>query len=220
MNGVTALHQPKTFARYLLLIGCVTALLTSRALATPSEEIVRAVAANGVTDVSQAHARQVVNAFRAVTFRVQPRDLPDYVAAAIKLRPDLAANFVAVAVKATGKRAGAKPELVCTMIERIVAAAVAAKSSAAVSIASAAAVAAPRLRQCVIDAAVLAAPADRDQIVEAASTRTTPLAFLTYSASDETGFAPWSGTLHSSNIFDIGNSGGVINSPEQPPPAH
>jgi hypothetical protein len=213
---VNAFPKSRAVVRNLLLVGCGCGLFAGRALGTPSEEIARALEANSVSDVSQAHPRQVVRAFAAVTFRVQPRDLPDYVIAAINLRPDLAPNIVAVAVKATVKRSGMKPESLCLMIERIVRAAIAADPSAAVSIARAAASASPNLRRCVISAAVAAAPQAKDRIVEA-TTQTVPLAFLTLSVSDEVGVSSWTGTLNSSNIFDVGNSKGVINSPEQPP---
>ena len=208
--------QARTAVKNLLLVGCGCALFAARALGTPSEEITRAIVANGVSDVWHAHPRQVVRAFAALTFRVQPRELPEYVIAGINLRPDLAPNIVAVAVKATVKQSGMKPESLCMMIERIVHAGIAADPSSAVSIARAAASASPNLRRCVISAAVAAAPQARDQIVEAA-TQTVPLAFLTLSVSDQVGFSSWTGTLNSSNIFDVGNSGGVINSPEQPP---
>jgi hypothetical protein len=214
---VNAFLKAKTFVRNFLLVTCGCALLAIPAFGTPTEEITRAIQANDVNNVSHAHARQVVKAFRAVTFRVQPRDLPDYVIAAINLRPDLAPNFVAVAVKATVKRSNTKPELLCALTERIVGAAIAANPQAAVSIAQAASAASPNLRRCVISAAVAAAPEARDQIVEAASAITLPLAFLTFSAADSDGFTSWSGALNSANIFDVGNSGGVINSPEQPP---
>jgi hypothetical protein len=212
---VNAFPKARTVVKNLLLVGCGCALLATRALGTPSEEITRAIQANGVSDVSQARPRQVVKAFTALTFRVQPRDLPDYVVAAINLRPDLAPNIVAVAVKATVKRSGMKPESLCLMIERIVRAAIAADPSAAVSIARAAASASPNLRRYVISAAVAAAPQAKDQIVEAA-TQTVPLAFLPLSVSEEVGFSSWTGTLNSSKV-DVGNSGGVVNSPEQPP---
>jgi hypothetical protein len=213
---VKAFPKARTVARNLLLVGFGCALLAARALGTPSEEITRAIEANGVTDVSQAHPRQIVRAFTALTFRVQARELPDYVIATINLRPDLAPNIVAVAVKATVKRSGMKPESLCLMIERIVRAAIAADASAAVSIARAAASASPNLRHCVISAAVAAAPQAKAQIVEAA-TQTVPLAFLTLSISDEGGFSSSPGALNAANKVDVGTSGGVVNSPEQPP---
>src|SRR5689334_16334478 len=94
--------------------------------ATPADEITRAVTVNGVSDVARARPRRFVKAFAAVTLRVPPRDLPDYVVAAINLRPDLAANVVAVAVKASVKNWETKPQLLCLMIERIVQAGIAA----------------------------------------------------------------------------------------------
>ncbi|MFN2623425.1 MAG: hypothetical protein ABR611_11320 [Chthoniobacterales bacterium] len=185
--------------------------------ATPAEEITRAVEANGVSDVSQAQPRQFVKAFAAVTFRVQPRDLPNYVVGAINLRPDLAPSVVAVAVKAARKNRETQPQLLCAMIERIVQAAIAANPDAAVAIAKAGASAAPTSRVCVISAAIAAAPQAKDQILEAASAKTIPLAFLTFSASDASGFSSWgSGNLNPANISQIGGNG-VVNSPEQPP---
>jgi hypothetical protein len=190
--------------------------LAAQAFATPAEEISRAVEANGVSDVSQARARQFVRAFTAVTFRVPPRELPDYVAGAIDLRPDLAPNVVAVAVKAAVKNWETKPQLLCALIERIVRAAIAANPDAAVAIAKAGASAAPTLRRCVISAAVDAAPEAKDQIVEGATAKTIPLAFLTFSAADASGFSSWGANLNPANISQVGGNG-VVNSPEQPP---
>jgi len=210
---VNSFHQPKAFVRNLLLCAC--AWLAVPAFATPADEIVRAVEANGVSDVSQARPRQFVKAFTAVTFRVPPRDLPEYVAGAINLRPELAANVVAVAAKAAVKNSETKPQLLCALIERIVRAAIAANPDAAVGIAKAAASAAPTLRRCIISAAIDAAPEAKDQIVEGASAKTIPLAFLTFSAADASGFSSWGANLNPANISQVGN--GVVNSPEQPP---
>ena len=96
--GVNSFHRPNTFLRNLVLCGCT--VLAVPVFASPADEIIRAVKANGVSDVSHARPQQFVKAFAAVTVRVQPRDLPAYVAGAINLRPDLTANVVAVAVKA------------------------------------------------------------------------------------------------------------------------
>lgn len=195
---------------------CGSILLSTSAFATPAEEIIRAVAANGISDVSQARPRQFVKAFNAIALRSPPRDLPDYVTAAINLRPDVAPNVVAIAIKAAVKKWEAKPAALCGMIDRIVKAAIAANRDAAVSIAKAAASTAPESRHCVVEAAVAAAPEAKDAIVEAAGARTLPFAFLTFSATDTSGFSFSAATLNPANISDLGANGNV-NSPEQPP---
>ena len=211
---MNSFHQPKAFLRNLVLCGC--AWLAVPAFATPADEISRAVEANSVSNVSQATRRQFVKAFTAVTLRVQPRDLPDYVVGAINLRPELAPNVVAVAVKTAVKTWETKPQSLCAMIERIVQAAIAANPDAAVAIAKAGASASPTLRRCVISAAIAAAPQAKDQILEAAMAKIIPLAFLTFSASDADGFSSWSSNLNPANISQVGRNG-VVNSPEQPP---
>jgi hypothetical protein len=175
---------------------------------------------NGVSDISQARPRQFVKAFNAVALRIPPRDLPDYVDAAINLRPDLAPNVVAVAIKAAVRNWEAKPEMLCGMIERIVKVAIAAASpDSATSIANAGVSASPDLRRCIMEAAIAAAPDSKDAIVEAASARTQPFAFLTFSATDLSGFSFTAATLSPANVSDLGGDGSV-NSPEQPPSSH
>jgi hypothetical protein len=201
--------------RNLALAVCGWILLGPSAFAAPVDEITRAVNANGVVEVSKARPRQFIKAFTSVALRVQPRDLPDYVIAAINLRPDLAPNVVAVAVKATTKNFEGKPVALCVMIERIVRAAIAANPDAAVSIAGAGGAAAPALRRCVVSAAIAADPEAKDQILEAATTHTPPFAFLTFSASDTAGFSFSTATLNPANISDLGADN--VTSPEQPP---
>jgi hypothetical protein len=199
----------------ILLVASSSVLLSTSALALPADEITRAVAVNGVSDISQARPRQFVKAFSAVALRVQPRDLPDYVVAAVNLRPNLAPNVVAVAVKAAVKNWEAKPEALCAIIERIVRAAIAVNPDAAVSIAKAAVSASPELRRCVVAAAISARPEEKEAIVQAASGKTMPFAFLTFSATDISGFTFTAATLNPANISDLGGDGNV-NSPEQP----
>ena len=202
--------------RSLLIALCGSILVTTSALATPAEEITRAVAANGVSDVSQARPHQFVKAFNAIALRTPPRDLPVYVTAAIDLRPDLAQNVVAVAIKAAVKNWEAKPAALCGMIDRIVKAGIIANRDAVVSIVKAAASAAPESRRCVVEAALAAAPEAKEAIVEAADAKTLPFAFLTFSATDTSGFSFSAATLNPANISDLGANGNV-NSPEQPP---
>jgi hypothetical protein len=212
--AVNFLHQPKVWLRNLILCACACFALP--AFATPADEITRAVAANGVSDVSNARPRQFVKAFAAVASRVPPRELPDYVVGAINLRPDLAPNIVAVAIKAAAKNWETKPQILCVMIERIVRSAIAANPDAAVAIAKAGASAAPTSRRCVINAALAAAPQAKDQILEAATAKTIPLAFLTFSAADSSSYSSWGGSLNPANITEVGGNG-AVNSPEQPP---
>jgi phage-related tail protein len=204
---VNTFHRPKAFFRNLVFCGC--ALLAVPVFATPADEITRAVKANGGSNVSQASPQQFVKAFTALAARVQPRDLPGYVSAAVNLRPDLAPNVVAVAIKAAAKSLETKPQLLCAVIQKIVAAAIAADPSAAAAIAEAAAAAAPAFRSYIISAAIAAAPQAKDQILEAAMTKTVPLAFLTFLSSD------FGTNLNPANISEVGGNG-AVNSPEQP----
>lgn len=216
---MNAFRRPLTlnrFARNLLLAACGCALFTASALANPAEEITRAVAVNGVTDISQASPRQFVKAFTAVALLAQPRDLPNYVVAAIDLRPDLAPRIVGVAIRATIKNSQGKAGLLCLMVERIVRAAIAARPDAAVSIAKAGSSAAPELRRCVIDAAVSAMPDKKTEIVQAATAKAVPYAFLTFSASEPNAFSFSAATLNPANISSPDDNGAVT-SPEQPP---
>jgi hypothetical protein len=218
---IVRLRFPRLFPqrcafRNALLILCGLALLSASALATPTEEITRAVAVNGVSDVSLAQPKQFLKAFTAVAFRAQPRELPDYVIAAVNLRPDLSPRIVAVAIRAAVKNWEAKPEALCAMIDRIIRAAVAADPESVVSIVRAGASVSPELRHCIIAGAIAAAPREKDAILHAATAKPIPFAFLTFSATDNGGFSFTPATLSPANISDLGNNGSVT-SPEQPP---
>jgi hypothetical protein len=102
------------------------------------------------------------------------------------------------------------------MIERIVRAAIAANPEDAVPIAKAAVSASPELRRCVVAAAISAKPEEKEAIVQAANGKTLPFAFLTFSATDISGFTFTAATLNPANISDLAGDGNV-NSPEQPP---
>jgi hypothetical protein len=207
------------FAVALLLLLWASVSLTASAFATPAEEITGAVAVNGASDVSQSPSRQFVKAFNAVALRISARALPEYVAAAIKLRPGLAPNIVAVAIKAAVKNSESKPETLCGLIQQIVKVAIAASPDAAASITRAGVSASPDSRRWILEAAVSAAPDNKDAIVEAANVRTQPFAFLTFSATDLSGFSFTPATLNPANISDLGGATSV-NSPEQPPSSH
>lgn len=212
-------RQPTSFNRHvknLLVAVCGCALFSVPALANPAEEITRAVAVSSAGDVSQATPRQFVKAFTAVALGAQPRDLPDYVVAAIELRPDLAPRTVGVAIKAAVKHSEGKAGSLCLMVERIVRAAIAACPDAAISIAKAGSAAAPELRRCVIEAAVSATPDKESEIVHAATAKALPFAFLTFSASDISAFSFSAASLSPANISSPDDNGAVT-SPEQPP---
>lgn len=204
-----------TTVRVPLLVLCALVFLTASAFATPATEISSAVAVNGVADVSAARPRQFLKAFTSVTMRAEPRQLPDYVIAAINLRSDLAPNIVAVAIKAAVKNWAGKPRALCALIERITRAAIAANPDAALAIVKAAASASPELRYCIVSAAISTGAADKEAIVRAATARALPFAFLTFSGSDQNGFSFTSPTLNPANISDLSDDS--VNSPEQPP---
>ena len=162
-----------------------------------------------------ARPKAFLKAFTAVTLRAQPRELPSYVIAAVNLRPDLAPNVVAVAVKAAGKKLEAKPAALCVVIDRIIRAAIVANPEATVAIVKAAASTSPELRRCIVSAAISTVPTAKDAIVRAATARALPLAFLTFSATGNSGFSFTAATLNPANISDLGDN--AVNSPEQPP---
>jgi hypothetical protein len=204
----------RSFHRVAALVLCAS-LVTASALATPAEEISGAVAVHGVTDVSAAQPKQFLKAFTAVAFRAQPRELPDYVSAAVNLRSELAPNIAAVAIKAVVKHSETKPAARCTLVDRIIRAAVSANPDAVIAIVKAAAAASPELRQCVISAAISTVPGARNAIVQAANVGAVPFAFLNFSATGHGGFSFTAPTLNPANISDLGDSN--VNSPEQPP---
>lgn len=156
-----------------------------------------------------------MQAFTAVALRAQPRELPNYVIAAINLRSDLAPNIVAVAIKAVVKNSEIKPGARCLLVDRIIRAAITANPDAVIAIVKAAASASPELRQCVISAAISTVPGARNAIVRAANARAVPFAFLTFSTTGYGGFSFTAPTLNPANISDSGDSN--VNSPEQPP---
>lgn len=200
----------------VIFVPLVAIVFNAAVIAAPSDEISAAVFAGGSADTAQASRAVFLRGFNSVALRVKPRDLPEYVIAAINLRPDLAPQIVAVTVKAVVKGSQTKPQVLCGLIERIVSAAIAADSQTAASIAKAAAAASPTLRHCILSAAIGAAPQAKDQIIAAIAAKTVPLAFLTSSVSADGEFSSTSSPLNSANIFDAGNSGVVV-SPEQPP---
>jgi hypothetical protein len=197
------------------LVLCASAFLPASGVATPAEEISRAVTVNGVADVAAAHPKQFLQAFNAVALRTQPRELPNYVVAAIQLRTELAPNIAAVAINATVKNSKAKSGSRCALVDRIISAALTVNPGAVSAVVKAAAAAAPELRQCTVNAAISKVPSEKEAILQAANAKAVPFAFLTFSASTQSGFSFTAPTLNPANISDLGDSN--VNSPEQPP---
>jgi len=194
-----------TLALFVLL------LAVNSLRAAPRDEIKAAVTLDGSTDVSQVSRAIFLRGFSAVAVQVKPRDLPSYVVGAIEVRPDLTRSIVARALKIASKQ---HPGLTCSVVSRIVAAAIAANPSAAVAITKAAILAKPAMASCTIAAAAAAAPEQRDQIAALESSYSLGLiSAITRTAED----AIWhgSGTINPANLSDMGSDSGVV-SPEQP----
>jgi hypothetical protein len=199
-----------------LLIACLSALLIAPSFASPGDEIARAVAVNGASNVSQARPNQFLRAFGAIALRTQTRELPAYVIAAVGLRPDLAPKIVVVALRTAARQLGSKHAALSLITDRIVRAAIAANSDAAVSIARAAIEAFPALRQCVVAAAISAAPSKEAEIQAPSESPSASLGLITLAGSDDAGFSIGSDAFNPANVSDLSGSTGV-NSPEQPP---
>ena len=208
MNNVT---------RLLTILGALVVAISpsSPLLATPTDEITRAVAVRGLSDPTHAPPKEFITAFTAVVFRAEPAKLPSYVAAAVKLRPDLAPKIVALAVKASyanwhandampvsssDDRKKSRAEL-CELVTDIVKAAVVVTPDTVAEIAAAAAGASRDMRECIIAAAVSAVPDAESKIIQAVNAATVmPPSY---------GFEY--GPLNPSDIA------GVVVSPEKPP---
>lgn len=185
-------------AAFIVFFGSPAAVL-----ATPSDEISRAVSANGVSDVNQATAKQFSRAFSAVLVRVKAEEVPSYVSSAIILRPDLAPQITVAALKA---RAGQQyyqieRQISCEGVNEIIRAEIAAAPDARDAIVCAALNAVPLLRECILAAtgvkeselAIFHPPC-----IRAGDISTTVL-----------------GTINPRDISSAGS--GNVSSPEQPP---
>jgi hypothetical protein len=165
---------------------------TATLRASPIDEIMRAVSAGGTRNVQQAEPRVYLNAFSSVLARKKEKDVPAYVSAAVKLRPDLADRVVVAALHAhrySDKEMAGK-EVACDWVEPIIREAIAA---------------APRAKDAIVRAAIESDPWARDCILAAAGiTRETETAFL---------YPPGIGTINPSNI---GGNLGNVQSLEQP----
>ncbi|MFL6582882.1 MAG: hypothetical protein ACJ8KU_00030 [Chthoniobacterales bacterium] len=72
--------------------------LSTRVVASPVDEICRAVVVAGETDAASASTPQFLRAFRAVISGASRGSAAQYVAAAVHLRPNLAAEITSIAL--------------------------------------------------------------------------------------------------------------------------
>lgn len=132
----------------------VSLLSANAGSAAPSDEIKRAISASGAANIESATPTQFVKAFSSVAIRVKEQTLPDYVTAGISLRPDLAPQITAAALRAYRSKQDSKEDLdACHWADPIVRAAIAAAPSAKGAIVRAAVEAEPYARACIFAAA-------------------------------------------------------------------
>ena len=139
-----------SFASTLLAAVTLFCLNTANLTAAPADEISRAVSASGASNLAAATPAQFVKAFSATLTRVKDDRLPQYVTAAIGLRPDLAPQITAAAFRA--HRYDSKDSS-CNWVDPIVRAAIAAAPDAKAEIVRAALEADPAARECIFAAA-------------------------------------------------------------------
>ena len=191
-------------------------LITS-AIASPSDDLTRAVSRGGSASVEEASASQFLRAFTAVLVRARPKEVVWYVNAAVKLRPDLADRIVVAALNVIISGADLSDrqnkQKIAAEITDIIQAAIAADPDAAVAIVKAAVTAAPFARDWIVAAAIAAAPDQR-------------IAFLQAAHEGESNAFFWSSRVGAGNISSTTfasinpanlSGNGNVNSPEQPP---
>ena len=192
------------------LVALLSILFNISLSAAQSDDLSAAVSAGDAADVAHVSQRIFLRGFTAVALRVKPRDLPGYVEAAVTMRPELAGKIVGRAVKMATRK---DPKSSCTLVARIVRAAIAANPDAAIVIAKAAIAAKPAAVHCIIDAASTAAPEQRSEI---AALETNFSLGLLSAITANPDFETWpaSGTLNPANISDFREN--PVVSPEQP----
>ena len=207
----------KNVTQSLAILGALVVALSPGAplVASPADEITRAVAVRGLSDPARAPAKDFMSAFTAVVLQAEPGEVSKYVAAAVKLRPDLAPRIVAAAVRVGGNSHSDRAMSVslpnnrkeksdenCALLTDIIKAAVAVNPEAVAEIAGAAAGANRDMRQCIIEAAVSAVPSAEAEIIQAvnAATILSPLQSISVH-----------GPLYPSDFV------AVVVSPEKPP---
>jgi len=196
----------------LFLIALGLGALSTSLIAAPRDEITQAVIAGGAGDTADASHAVFMRAFTAVAVGIKSRDLPNYAAAAIQLRPDLAARIVVDSIRIMSRT---DQRVTCAAVARLVSVTIAANPDSALRIAAAAIKARPDLRSCIIAAASETAPEQRSQFAKLETYFSLALLSIVINDSD---VEPWhgSGTLNPANVLDLRVTNAVI-SPEQPP---
>jgi hypothetical protein len=143
---------PIALAAFLAL--ALLFLTTATSPAAPADEIRRAVLASGAATVETASPAQFTKAFSAVLTKVKEANRPQYLSAAIALRPDLAPQITAAAVRAHGSSSGGSGGAGdCSWVGPLIQAAIAAAPGAKDAIIAAASGAAPGAGPCILAAA-------------------------------------------------------------------
>jgi hypothetical protein len=196
----------------VLLVLLAFVLPTASSFATPADDIKAAIVAGGAPDISHAPRDIFLRGFTVVALRVKPRDLPDYVAAAIQMRPDFTRKIMFAALKIMARQ---DRRLNCATVARMISVAVAVNPDYAVAIAKAAIQARPELASCVIAAASATVPEQQGQIAKLETNFSLTLVSLVISAPE---MEPWHGigTLNPANVLDFRPENPIV-SPEQPP---
>ena len=171
-------------------------------IAAPTDDLTQAVAVAGVASVRQASPDDFLRAFTAILVRAKSRDVPAYVGAAVKLRPDLAGKIVFAALNTRRSKVDSN-KLSWAEIERVIKTAVAANPGAAAEIVMFAIRAQPSARDSIVATAIAAAaPEQRIAILRAAgAAESAPLSHPTTI-----------GTINPINPIEDP----PVNSPEQP----
>jgi hypothetical protein len=193
---MNAPHLHRHIVRIAIMAIICSFGLVAGVLAAPSDEITRAVSKSGGADVKHATPDQFNKAFAAVLLHVKRDDVPAYVSAAAKLRPDLADRIVVMAIRVarpSGRDADFKKPP-CHWVEPIIRAAIEA---------------APDEKDAIVRAALASDPWAREYILAAAGMPENQRALLRPSVNTILG------TINPENIGAGGQ--GLPASAEQPP---
>lgn len=188
--------------------------LIASTIASPSDDLTRAVLRGGSATVEEASASQFLRAFAAVLVRARPKEVVWYVNAAIKLRPDLANRIVVVALNARRSDVeSADKGKACEQISDIIQAAIAANPDAAAAIVKAAVEAAPFSRDCIVAGAIAAASDQKTAILQAAAEAELLVMFRPSGLDTGNISSRINHTLNPADFFNNEN----VTSPEKPP---
>lgn len=187
------------------------AVVATSCLATPAQEITAAVTAGNRANLQATSPAAFIRGFGVMTLRIQSRDLPAYVGAAVALRPDLSINIVNAAVSVAARKSGSNRAMLCALCDRIVRAAIAANPDSAVEIMRAAAAASPSLRDCILAAAIEAAPELKFSFLQAVTADAILGASSFHAMSADNGFFGGTGSINPASMSEIRRH---VNSPE------